>query len=201
MRTKSAREVRSVSTIWPSREQAWGILNRYTQSPNLVKHGVAVEAVMRALAQEHGQDPDLFGLVGLLHDFDYEQYPEIGQHTIEGGKILREAGFPDVIVEAIQSHVTENNLARDTLLKRAIFASDELTGFVVAVALVRPTKSISDVTPRSVIKKLKDKGFARGVNREEVYAGVSGLEVELDAYIQFVVDALKPHAEALGLNP
>ena len=188
-------------TEWPAREEAWRILNHYTQNPNLVKHGVAVEAVMRALAVQNGEDPDLFGLVGLLHDFDYEQYPEIGQHTIEGGKILLEAGFPDVIVEAIRSHVTENNIPRDTLLRRAIFASDELTGFIVAVALVRPTKSISDVSPKSVVKKLKDKGFARGVNREEVYAGVAGLGMDLDAFIQFIVEALKPHATALGLNP
>jgi putative nucleotidyltransferase with HDIG domain len=188
-------------TEWPAREEAWSILNHYTQSSNLVKHGVAVEAVMRALAVQNGEDPDLFGLVGLLHDFDYEQYPEIGQHTVEGGKILLEAGFPDVIVEAIRSHVTENNIPRDTLLRRAIFASDELTGFVVAVALVRPTKSISDVSPKSVVKKLKDKGFARGVNREEVYAGVAGLGMDLDAFIQFIVEALKPHAAALGLNP
>lgn len=188
------------TTVWPSREKAWEILTRYTQSPNLIKHALAVEAVMRAIAQQHGEDTDLFGLVGLLHDFDYEKYPEIGQHTIEGGKILLDAGFPERIVYAIRSHVTENGLERRGLLERAIFASDELTGFVVAVTLVRPTKSLADVTPRSVIKKLKDKGFARGVNRDEVYAGVNGLGAQLDTFIQFIVDALKPHAQVLGLN-
>lgn len=189
------------NTHWPDRQVAWSILNQHTTNPNLIKHGLAVEAVMRALALQHGEDVDLFGLVGLLHDFDYERYPEIGEHTIEGGKILLETGFPDRIVEAIRSHVSENNIPRDDLLKRAIFAADELTGFIVAVTLVRPTKSLSDVTPRSVIKKLKDKGFARGVNRDDVYVGVAGLGVELDDFIQFIVSALKPHAESLGLNP
>ncbi|PSR20096.1 MAG: HAD family hydrolase [Sulfobacillus acidophilus] len=187
--------------IWPAREQGWQILNQYTKNPNLVKHGLAVEAVMRAIAQAHGEDVELFGLVGLLHDFDYEMYPHIGQHTIEGGKILLNAGFPDRIVRAIRSHVTENGLPRDDLLERAIFAADELTGFVVAVTLVRPGKSLSEVSPRSVIKKLKDKGFARGVNRNDVYDGVKGLGEDLEAFIAFVVDTLKPHAAELGLNP
>jgi putative nucleotidyltransferase with HDIG domain len=189
------------STVWPEREQAWKILNQYTKNPNLIKHALAVEAVMRAIAQEHGADVELFGLVGLLHDFDYEMYPEVGQHTIEGGNILLHAGFPDRIVRAIRSHVTENGLPRDELLERAIFAADELTGFVVAVTLVRPGQSLSEVSPRSVVKKLKDKGFARGVNRSDVYNGVSGLGVDLETFIAFVVDALKPHAAELGLNP
>ncbi len=189
------------TTVWPSRQKAWDILTRYTKNPNLIKHAVAVEAVMRAIAQKHGEDADLFGLVGLLHDFDYEMYPEIGQHTIEGGKILLDEGFPERIVYAIRSHVTENGLERRELLERSIFASDELTGFIVAVTLVRPTKSLSDVSPRSVIKKLKDKGFARGVNRDEVYAGVAGLGEDLASFIQFIVDALKPHADKVGLNP
>lgn len=189
------------SPLWPTREQAWDILNRHTKNPNLIKHALAVEAVMRALARQHQEDADLFGLVGLLHDFDYEEYPNIGQHTIEGGKILLEEGFPERIVEAIRSHVTENGIPRDDLLKRAIFASDELTGFIVAVTLVRPTQSLSDVSPRSVKKKLKDKGFARGVNRDEVYAGVQGLGVELDDFITFIIGALEPHAAEMGLNP
>lgn len=186
---------------WPDRHQAWVILNQYTKNLGLIKHALAVEAVMRALADQHHDDVQLFGLVGLLHDFDYEQYPEIGQHTIEGGKILRQAGFPEVIVEAIQSHVTENHIPRDTLLKRAIFASDELTGFIVAVTLVRPTKSLGEVGARSVIKKLKDKGFARGVNRDEVYDGVAGLNIDLENFVPFIVNALIPHAHELGLNP
>ncbi len=186
---------------WPDRQQAWAILNQYTKSPGLIKHALAVEAVMRALADQHHDDVQLFGLVGLLHDFDYEQYPEIGQHTIEGGKILRQAGFPEVIVDAIQSHVTENQIPRDTYVKRAIFASDELTGFIVAVTLVRPTKSLGEVSARSVMKKLKDKGFARGVNRDEVYEGVAGLNIDLENFIAFIVSALTPQAQNLDLNP
>ncbi|MCL5116356.1 MAG: HDIG domain-containing protein [Firmicutes bacterium] len=189
------------NTMLPPRQKAWEILNQYTKNPSLVKHGLAVEAVMRAIAEEHHEDPDLFGMVGLLHDFDYEMFPEIGQHTIEGGKILTQEGFPPRVVEAIRSHVTENQIPRDGLLEKAIFAADELTGFVVAVTLVRPEKSLSEVAPRSVMKKLKDKGFARGVNRADVYDGVQGLGVELDSFIEFIVNALKPHAGELGLNP
>ncbi len=186
---------------WPDREIAWALLCEYTKNPSLLKHGLAVEAVMRALAHQHAEDAELFGLVGLLHDFDYERFPEIGQHTIEGGKILLEHGFADVIVRAIRSHVTENGLSRDSLLERGIYASDELTGFVVAVTLVKPNKSLSEVSASSVKKKLKDKGFARGVNRQDVYEGVAGLGVTLEDYVVFIIEALKPHATVLGLNP
>lgn len=189
-----------LSSPIPDRGTSWDLLNRYTANPSLIKHALAVEAVMRALAERYGEDPDLFGTVGLLHDFDYEAFPNIGEHTVEGAKILTEADFPPIIIEAISSHVTENGIARDTVLKRAIYAADELTGFVVAVTLVRPSKSLRDVAPRSVIKKLKDKSFAKGVNRDDVYQGAEGLEIPLDALIQFVVDALAPHAESLGLN-
>lgn len=190
-----------MTTIWPSRDEAWTILNEYTKNPSLIKHALAVEAVMRALANQHHEDVDLFGLVGLLHDFDYEQFPEIGQHTIAGGNILAQRGFPDPIIHAIRSHVTENGIPRETLLERGIYASDELTGFVVAVTLVKPTRSLSEVTSASVRKKLKDKGFARGVNRQDVYDGVAGLGVTLEEYVDFIMEALKPHAESLGLNP
>lgn len=190
-----------MSQSWPSRDQAWALLNEYTKNPSLIKHALAVEAVMQALAEQHQEDTDLFGLVGLLHDFDYERFPEIGQHTIEGGKILAEHGFPDIIIQAIRSHVTENGIARDSLLEKGIYASDELTGFVVAVTLVNPQQSLSEVKTASVKKKLKDKGFARGVNRQDVYDGVQGLGVTLEEYIEFIVASLKPHAEAIGLHP
>lgn len=190
-----------VHSTLPSREDAWSILTEFTKSESLLKHALAVEAVMRALAQAHGEDEQLFGLVGLLHDFDYEVYSEIGTHTIEGGRILKERDFPDVVIRAIQSHVTENDISRDSLLEKGIFASDELTGFVVAATLVRPEKDLSGQSPKSVMKKLKDKGFAKGVNRQEVYDGVAGLGVELADYIQFIIDALKPKAESIGLNP
>ncbi|WP_053960919.1 HDIG domain-containing metalloprotein [Sulfobacillus thermosulfidooxidans] len=187
--------------LWPGREQAWQLLNRYTKNPSLIKHALAVEAVMQALAERYGEDPDLYARVGLLHDFDYEAFPEIGEHTIQGGRILTEEGFPDIIVEAIKSHVNENGIPRDTLLKRAIYAADELTGFIVAATLVRPNKSLSELTPKSVIKKLKDKSFAKGVNRNDVYQGAEGLGIDLDELIQFIINALIPHAETLGLNP
>jgi putative nucleotidyltransferase with HDIG domain len=186
--------------VLPSRDVAWELLCRYTTSDGLRKHALAVEAVMRRLAEVHGADPDLFGLVGLLHDFDYEKWPEPGQHTVEGAKILEAEGYPPIVVEAILSHVTENGIPRDTLLKRAIYAADELTGFVVAVALVKGRR-LSAVTPESVLKKLKDKSFARGVNRQDVTQGAEALGVPLPDLIGFVVEALKPVAPSIGLEP
>lgn len=185
----------------PSRDQAWTLLTEYTKNPRLINHAVAVEAVMTQLAHRFGQDPDLFGLVGLLHDFDYETYPEIGQHTIEGGKILAAAGFPAIIIRAIQSHVTENNLPRQSVLEKAIYAADELTGFIIAVTMVRPNKSLSEVTPAAVRKKLKDKSFAKGVNRADVTEGAQGLGLEFDELVVFIVNSLKPHAAQLGVSP
>ncbi|MCL4318560.1 MAG: HDIG domain-containing protein [Firmicutes bacterium] len=187
-------------TTWPSRNQAWELLNRYTKNPSLIKHAVAVEAVMGALGERYHEDIELYKRVGLLHDFDYEAFPEIGAHTVEGAKILETEGFPPIIIEAIQSHVTENNIARDTWLKKSIYAADELTGFIVAVTLVRPSKSLSEVTPKSVKKKLKDKSFARGVNRDDVYGGATGLDIELDELIEFIVRALMPISQEIDLH-
>lgn len=182
----------------PSRDRAWQLLTTYTAGDRLRKHALAVEAVMRAFARLHNENEELYGLVGLLHDFDYEQYPDIGRHTIEGARILAANGFPSIVIDAILSHVTENALPRDTLLKKAIFACDELTGFVVAVALVKGG-DLSSVTPASVVKKLRDKGFARGVHRPDVTDGAELLGVPLEQHIAFVVDAMKPIAPALGL--
>ncbi len=187
-------------TTWPSRNQAWELINRYTKNPSLIKHAVAVEAVMGALGERYHEDIELYKRVGLLHDFDYEAFPEIGAHTVEGAKILETEGFPPIIIEAIQSHVTENNIARDTWLKKSIYAADELTGFIVAVTLVRPSKSLSEVTPKSVKKKLKDKSFARGVNRDDVYGGATGLDIELDELIEFIVKALMPISQEIDLH-
>jgi putative nucleotidyltransferase with HDIG domain len=183
----------------PGRERAWEILTTYTAGDRLRKHALAVEAVMRAFARQHHEDEELFGLVGLLHDFDYERYPEVGQHTVEGARILRANGFPSIVIDAILSHVTENALPRDTLLKKAIFACDELTGFVVAVALVKGG-DLSSVSPASVMKKLRDKGFARGVHRPDVTDGAGLLGISLEEHIAFVVDAMKSVAPALGLT-
>lgn len=183
----------------PSRNDAWKILTAYTASDSLRKHALAVEAVMRRFAEIHDEDPEVFGLVGLLHDFDYERWPEIGHHTIEGAKILRQYGYPPLVVDAILSHVTENGLPRDTLLKKAIYACDELTGFVVAVSLVKG-RTLDAVTPQSVLKKLKDKSFARGVNRQDVVGGAQGLGIPLEDHIAFVIEALKPVAALIGLE-
>jgi putative nucleotidyltransferase with HDIG domain len=183
----------------PTRDEAWSLLTRYTESDSLRKHGLAVEAVMRALAREYREDEDLWGLVGLLHDFDYERWPAIGQHTVEGAKILEAEAFPPVVIEAILSHVTENGIARDTRLKQAIYAADELTGFVVAVALVKG-RDLSSVSPASVMKKLRDKGFARAVNRADIREGAEALGVPLEAHVNFIIEALKPVATAIGLT-
>jgi putative nucleotidyltransferase with HDIG domain len=182
----------------PPRAESVALLNTYTESPALRGHALAVEAVMRRLATYYGEDPVLFGRVGLLHDFDYEQYPDIGRHTIEGARILTAAGYPPVVVEAIQSHVTENNIPRDTRLKQAIYAADELTGLVVAVALVKG-RNLAAVTPASVMKKLKDKSFARGVNRADVYEGAKGLGLDIAELVDLILEALKGCADELGL--
>ncbi len=185
----------------PSREEAWALLCEYTKSDSLRKHARAVEAVMRAYAAAHGEDADFWGTTGLLHDFDYEAYPDPAEHTVAGAAILRERGYPERMIHAIQAHNEANGLglARDTLLAKALFAIDELTGFVTAVALVRPTKAVREVTPQSVQKKLKDKRFAASVNREEVRRGMEELGVDPDAHIRFIVDALTAVAPEIGL--
>ncbi len=185
----------------PERDEAWALLCEHTKSDSLRKHALAVEAVMRAAARDRGADEALWGLTGLLHDFDYEAWPDPAEHTVAGGRILRERGYPEALVHAVQAHNEANGLglAREAELDRVLFAVDELTGFVTAVALVRPSKSIHEVTPRSVKKKLKDRRFAASVNREEVARGMEELGVEPDAHMQFVIDALKPVAAEIGL--
>ena len=184
---------------WPSRDTAERLLQEFTEGQNLRQHAYAVEAVMRFLARRFGEDEEFFGLVGLLHDFDYERWPNLGEHTVEGGRILASRGYPAILIEAIQSHVTENGIPRDTLVKKAIYASDELTGFVVAVALVKG-RDLSQVTVASVEKKLKDKGFARAVNREDVLAGPPLLGLTMAEHIAGILEALGPVAARIGLT-
>lgn len=186
----------------PTRDEAWALLCEYTKSDSLRKHALAVEAVMRAYAAERGEDADLWGLTGLLHDFDYEAYPDPARHAAAGGEILRERGYPEALVHAIEAHNEANGLglARSAPLDRVLFACDELAGFVTAVALVRPNKSVHEVTPESVRKKLKDKRFAASVNREEVRRGIEELGVDPDRHTQFVIDALRGIARELGLE-
>ena len=156
-----------------TRENAWQLLNDYTHNQNLVRHMLAVEAAMRTYARHFGEDEELWGIVGLLHDFDYEQHPTADEHPYAGAAILRERGWPEEIVDAVLSHADYTGVPRDSLLKKALFAVDELTGLIVAVALVRPSKAIRDVRVKSVRKKWRDKAFAAGVNRREIEEGAA----------------------------
>jgi putative nucleotidyltransferase with HDIG domain len=191
-----------------TREQAWALLNEYTKNPNLVKHGLAVEAAMRAYARHFGEDEERWAIVGLMHDFDYEQYPAMdGEtpqeewHTYAGARILRQRGWPEEIVKDMLSHASYvEDAPRDTLLRKALYAVDELTGLIIAVALVRPSKSIMDVKVSSVRKKWKDRSFAAGVNREDIEEGAASLEVPLSEHIAIVLGALQGIAADLGLD-
>ena len=185
------------------REDAQSLLFEFTQSDALRKHGRAVEEAMRAYARWHGvADPDeieRWGIVGLLHDFDYEQNPTEQTHLHVGGRILRERGYPEEIVAAICSHADYMNIPRDTPLKRAIYACDELVGFIGACVKVRPSKQIADLPVESVVKKLKDKAFARSVDRSYVYGGAEAVGRPLAEHVGFVIEALKPIAAEIGL--
>jgi predicted hydrolase (HD superfamily) len=188
----------------PKRDEAWELLCEYTKGDSLRKHALAVEAAMRACAVRYGgaeADVDEWGLVGLLHDFDYEMFPDAeGGHPFKGANIMCGRGYPDRIIRAIMGHATYTGVLRDTLMARALFATDELCGFLVACALVRPSRSLSDLEVSSVKKKLKDKAFARTVNRDDIRQGVAELGVELDEHIRFVIDALKPIEKEIGLG-
>jgi predicted hydrolase (HD superfamily) len=194
-----------------TRTEAWTLLNEYTQSTGLLKHALAVEACMEAYGEEQAVTRALAGdeasglietyrITGLLHDFDYEKYPSAAEHPFVGNKILAEQGWPDEILVAILGHAQYSGVARDTHLAKALFACDELAGFLTAVSLVKPTKSIFDVDVKSVRKKLKDKAFARGVHREDILQGAQELGVDLDHHIAFCIAALRRHAGALGLD-
>ncbi|HEY7783699.1 MAG TPA: HD domain-containing protein [Pyrinomonadaceae bacterium] len=187
----------------PSRDDAWELLCEYTKGESLRKHALAVEAAMRACAHRYGgpeADEDEWGLVGLLHDFDYEMFPSPDQHPFTGSNILCGRGYPDRIIRAILGHATYTGVPRDTVMARALFATDELCGFLVACALVRPTKSLDGLEVSSVKKKLKDKAFARSVNRDDIRQGVEELGVDLDEHIRFVIAALQPLQTQIGLN-
>lgn len=187
----------------PSRDDAWELLCEYTKGDSLRKHALAVEAAMRAAASRYAEgdaDVDEWGLVGLLHDFDYEMFPSPDQHPFTGANILCGRGYSDRIIRAIMGHATYTGVPRDTDLARALFATDELCGFLVACALVRPNKSLDDLEVSSVKKKLKDKAFARSVNRDDIRLGVEELGVPLEDHIRFVIDALRPVQKEIGLN-
>jgi putative nucleotidyltransferase with HDIG domain len=181
------------------REAAWSLLTEYTQSENLRKHARAVEACLRAYARKFGEDEQQWAVVGLIHDFDYEKYPTVAEHPYKGNTILEERGWPDDIRRAIMSHADYTGVKRESLLEKALFACDELAGFITAVTLVKPSKSLAEVDARSVRKKMKDKAFARSVSRDDITNGAQELGVDLDEHIAFCIEAMKAVAAELGL--
>jgi len=188
----------------PSRSDTLAIMHEYTASDSLRKHMLSVEAAMRAYAAKFGEDVDRWGITGLIHDFDYERFPNdahspTDEHPAEGVRILRSRGFPEDILEAILGHAQYSGVPRQSLMAKTLFAVDELTGLVTATALVRPSKSVMEVEAKSVRKKMKDKAFARGVNRDDVINGAADLGVDLDEHIAFVIAAMQGVAESIGL--
>jgi putative nucleotidyltransferase with HDIG domain len=187
------------SALEVTRDRAWETLTRYTKSEALLRHALAVEASVRAYARKFGEDEELWGVTALLHDFDYEIHPTLDKHPQDGAPILREEGYPEVVVEGVLSHAEHLAMPRDTPLKKTLFACDELSGFIHACGLVRPD-GIETLEPKSVKKKLKQPSFAAGVHRDEVYRGAEELGVELDDHIRFVIEAMRPIAGELGLR-
>lgn len=181
------------------REQAWHLLTEYTKTEGLIKHALAVEASMRAYARKFGEDEEKWGITGLLHDFDYDRHPSAEEHPLVGAAILGQKGYPQDVIYAIKSHADYLGLPRCSRMDKTLYAVDELCGFLVAVTLVRPGKRIADVPVKSVRKKLKDKAFARSVNREDIRSGAKELGVELPEHIQFVIKAMTEVADQLGL--
>jgi len=181
------------------RDRAWFLLTEFTRSDSLRKHALAVEAAMRAYAARYGQDPETWGAAGMLHDFDYEVHPVAPQHPMKGAEILLARGVPATIVHAVLAHADYSGYPRVSLLDRGLYACDELSGFITACALVRPGRAIAGLEPGSVRKKLKDKGFARTVNRQDVYRGAEELGVDLDDHVGFVIAALAAVAPDIGL--
>jgi putative nucleotidyltransferase with HDIG domain len=182
------------------RSSAWKLLTEFTQSESLRKHALAVESCMRAYARKFGADEELWGVVGLIHDFDYEKYPSAQEHPYRGNEILKERGYSDEIRRAIMSHADYTGVTRETPMEKALFACDELAGFITAVALVKPTKSLAEVEAKSVRKKMKDKAFARSVSRDDIMNGAKELGVDLDEHIAFCIEAMKGIAGELGLG-
>ena len=182
------------------RTAAWCLLTEFTQSESLRKHALAVETCMHAYARKFFGDEDLWGAVGLLHDFDYEKYPSLEDHPYRGNEILKERGYSDEIRRAIMSHADYTGVTRDSQMEKALFACDELAGFITAIALVKPGKSLAEVDAKSVRKKMKDKAFARSVSRDDIVNGAKDLGVDLDEHIAFCIEAMKGIAGELGLE-
>jgi putative nucleotidyltransferase with HDIG domain len=181
------------------RSQAWSLLCEYTQSESLRKHMLAVEACMRAYARKFGEDENKWGITGLLHDFDYEKYPTPAEHPFVGNKILEERGYPEDVRRAILSHADYSGVKRESRMEKTLYACDEIAGFITASALVKPNKSLAEVEAKSVRKKMKDKAFARSVNRDDIINGAADLGVDLEEHIAFCIEAMKGIAGELGL--
>jgi putative nucleotidyltransferase with HDIG domain len=183
-----------------TRENAWALLNEYTKGESLLKHALAVEAAVRGYAKRFGEDENFWGITALLHDFDYERYPDLADHPFRGAEILRERGYPEALIRAILSHGDHTGVKRESKLEHTLFACDELAGFITAASLVRPSKSVLDLEASSVKKRMKDKAFARGVKREDLIAGAEELGLPLDEHITNVIGFLREQADVLGLR-
>jgi putative nucleotidyltransferase with HDIG domain len=184
-----------------NRDDAWALLTEYTKSDSLLKHALAVEAAVRGYARKFGEDEEEWGITALLHDFDYERWPTLGDHPNKGSEILRDKGYPDWMIRAILSHAQEiTGVSRESRLEKTLFACDELAGFVTAASLVRPSKSVLDLEASSVKKRMKDKAFARGVKREDLIAGAESLGIPLEEHIANVIAFMRERADVLGLR-
>jgi putative nucleotidyltransferase with HDIG domain len=186
--------------VTPTRDQAWALLTEYTKGESLLKHALAVEAAVRGYARKFGEDEEAWGIVALLHDFDYERWPSAEDHPFRGSEILREKGYPDWTIRAILSHADYSGVARESRLEKALFACDEMAGFVTAASLVRPSKSVLDLEASSVVKRMKDKAFARAVKREDLRAGAELLGLPLEEHIANVIAFMREKADELGLR-
>src|SRR5450755_4990899 len=183
-----------------TRNDGWSLLTEFTLSESLRKHALSVEACLRAYARKFGEDEELWGLVGLIHDFDYEKYPTAEDHPFKGSEILKERGVSEEIRRAILSHASYSGVPRESLLEKTLFACDELAGFITATALIKPNKSLAEVNAKSVRKRMKDKAFARSVSREDIVNGAVGLGIDLDEHIAFCIEAMNGIAGQLGLE-
>ena len=184
----------------PQRKDAWELLCKFTKSDSLRRHALGVEQVMRSFARKYNENEELWGMTGLLHDFDYEKYPTQDEHPYVGNKILVAKGYPEVLTTAIMGHANYTGIERNTLMSKSLYASDEITGFIFAVTYVRPSKSVYDVKVKSVKKKLKQKNFAASIDRQDIQEALKELTLTLDEHIQFVIDSLKEKAVELGLQ-
>lgn len=182
-----------------TRDDAWSLLTDWVEAPSLRRHCLAVETAMRAYARKHGEPEEAWGFVGLIHDFDFERHPTLEEHPFVGAEVLQQAGYPEWVVEAVLSHSDDPAYPRRTPLEKTLFAVDELTGFISAVALVRPSKAVADVKASSVKKKMKDRRFAEAVRRQDLLAGAEELGIPFEEHVEFVVDAMAANANALGL--